>query len=551
MLHHVADDGTTSVTATATLPTSPSAVPSGRSVRLGRHRYPVVLPSRRDPRLQLAAIIVTLQVLGQTVLHFQLSIAQILISVLTCAVIEVVITLRRRRVLMWPASALLTGNGVAFILRVPGTRPGEWWSTRGWWIFLLTAAVSILSKHVVQRHGRHVFNPSNVGLVACFLVLGSARTEPQYLWWGQMSPGLAATLTVIVVGGLLLTRRVQMFWVALAFWLTFAAATAVVTGVGHCMVAPWHVGLVCGPRFWTVVVLSPEVLVFLFFMITDPRTAPETAPARLAYATTVGLIAAVCLAPQRTEFATKVAILLALTLVCGAAPAVRRLWPRMASLGIPRRAGALALACVSILACALLVTAARQGSPGPAAAAPRLAPSPVVVSTATVPPFDPSAYSTTIPITPVPVVEGPLPSITVTAAARASDPAVTADLARRIVTDVIGDLAGERQALATNDITLADEVDGQPRRADLLWAIHVHGLTGTTTVRDYRFTRVTIGLTRPAGGSQASPQLSLTMQGTVVVSEIDPFGIAHPQPSVPFRGTFLVTEALRYVIDGA
>ena len=75
---------------------------------------------------------------------------------------------------MWPASALLTGNGVAFVLRVPGTEHGDWWSLRGWWIFVGTAAVSLLSKYVFKWRGEHVFNPSNIGLVLCFLVLGRA-----------------------------------------------------------------------------------------------------------------------------------------------------------------------------------------------------------------------------------------------------------------------------------------------------------------------------------------------------------------------------------------
>ena len=94
--------------------------------------YPVVLPKLRDPRLHLAATITSLQVIGQVGFHFQLSIAQILISLATCAVLEVAIALRRRHVLLWPASALLTGNGVAFVLRVPGTVHGDWWSVRGW-----------------------------------------------------------------------------------------------------------------------------------------------------------------------------------------------------------------------------------------------------------------------------------------------------------------------------------------------------------------------------------------------------------------------------------
>src|SRR5437660_12821827 len=141
--------------------------------------YPVLLPKLNDPRLHLAAVITSLQVLGQTAFQFRLSIAQILLSLLTCAVLEVGITFAQKRVFMWPASALLTGNGVAFILRVPGTRHGDWWSMRGAHIFAAVAALSLLSKYVIRFGDRHVFNPSNIGLVACFLILGSRYADPQ------------------------------------------------------------------------------------------------------------------------------------------------------------------------------------------------------------------------------------------------------------------------------------------------------------------------------------------------------------------------------------
>src|ERR1044071_655937 len=134
--------------------------------------YPIVLPKLRDPRLHLAATITSLRVLGQVAFSFRLTIAQILLSLATCAVLEIAITFRQQRVLMWPASALLTGNGVAFILRVPGTEHGDWWSLRGWWIYVATAGVSLLSKYVVKWRGAHVFNPSHFGLVLCFLLLG-------------------------------------------------------------------------------------------------------------------------------------------------------------------------------------------------------------------------------------------------------------------------------------------------------------------------------------------------------------------------------------------
>jgi hypothetical protein len=161
------------------------------SLAIGVHgtRYPVVLPTVRDPRLHLAAVIVSLQILGQTAFDFRLSIAQILIALGTCAVLEVAIVCWRQRVLVWPASAVLTGNGTAFVLRVPGTHHGDWWSTRGWWIFAGTAAVSLLSRYVVRIGGSHIFNPSNVGLVLCFLVLGSSRAEPLDFWWARCRGG--------------------------------------------------------------------------------------------------------------------------------------------------------------------------------------------------------------------------------------------------------------------------------------------------------------------------------------------------------------------------
>src|SRR4029078_6544601 len=138
----------------------------------------IVLPKARDPRLHLAATIISLQILGQVAFDFRLPTARILISLRTCPILEIAITMRQQHVLMWPASALLTGNGVAFILRVPGTEHGDWWSLRGWWVFAGTAAVSLLSKYLVKWRGNHVFNPSNFGLVLCFVLLRRPRAEP-------------------------------------------------------------------------------------------------------------------------------------------------------------------------------------------------------------------------------------------------------------------------------------------------------------------------------------------------------------------------------------
>ena len=315
--------------------------------------YPVLLPNIRDPRLHLAAVIISLQVLGQVAFEFRLSIAQILVSLLTCAVLEMGIAFRRQHVILWPASALLTGNGVAFILRVPGTEHGDWWSMNGWWIFAATAAVSLLSKHLIQFRGGHIFNPSNFGLVLCFLLLGPEHADPLEFWWGPMAPWLALALAIIIGGGFAILRRLRLLHIAITFWVTFVASIAVLAASGHDMTARWHLGPVSDWYFWRVLAFSPEILVFLFFMITDPKTIPAGKVGRRVYAVSIGLLAALLLAPQTTEFGSKVAVLSALAIVCAARPVLvllaeaarRRGWDgRFAVRGASRAVGAAALA---------------------------------------------------------------------------------------------------------------------------------------------------------------------------------------------------------------
>ena len=218
---------------------------------------------------------------------------------------------------------MLTGNGVAFVLRVPGTAHGDWWSLRGWWIFVATAAVSLLSKHVIKWRGEHVFNPSNIGLVICFLALGRNRAAPLDFWWGPMSAWLVLALVVIVTGGFAILRRLHLLRVALGFWASFTAGIGILALAGHTMTARWHLGPISGFHLWWVLVTSPEVLVFLFFMITDPKTAPRLRRRASPTRSRSGCWPPLLIAPTTTEFAAKVALLGALAIVCTAMPLLR------------------------------------------------------------------------------------------------------------------------------------------------------------------------------------------------------------------------------------
>lgn len=321
-----------------------------RQVLIAGRPYEVVRPRLEDPRFHLASVIISLHVLGQTMLGFDISILQILVAVGTAGTIGFVVALVQDHRIAWPASAVLAGNGVAFILRVPGTRHGDWWSSRGWTIFAATAALAVCSKYVIRWKGRHVFNPSNLALVAAFLILGSSRADPLAFWWGPMSTGTFTALSVILVGGVAILVRLRVGLIAISFWSAFATSIGLVSATGHCMAAPWSFAPVCGRSFWWVLVTSPEVLVFMFFMITDPKTSPAGRVRRVVYGIGIGVVAGMLSAPQSTEFATKVAILSALLIVCAARPFYERRLPAKGSVNdrpidyvrgraLPRRQG--------------------------------------------------------------------------------------------------------------------------------------------------------------------------------------------------------------------
>ena len=200
-------------------------------------------------------------------------------------------------------------------------------SWHGWYLFAIVAGLSLLTKYVIKYRGSHVFNPSNVGLVAAFLILGSTRVEPLDFWWAPFGVWMALAYLIIIVGGVLITRRLHLLEMSAAFWITLTAGIGVVAASGHCMTARWSFTPVCGSRFWCLTLTSPEALIFLFSTITDPKTVPSGRVARLAFAASVALVCTLLVAPQTTEFSSKVALLAGLVVMCAARYPLERFFP--------------------------------------------------------------------------------------------------------------------------------------------------------------------------------------------------------------------------------
>lgn len=486
----------------ATTPGGPSL--HSTSLRIGHRVYPVMLPKLEDPRFHLACVIISLQVLGQAVLGFDLSVAQILVSVGTCALIETLVAFVSRGVIMWPSSALLTGNGVAFILRVPGTEHGDWWSMRGAHIFAAVAAFSLVSKYAVRWGERPLFNPSNIGLVVGFLVLGPQLADPQDLWWGPMSPGIAVTLFVIAAGGLAVTRRLGLLPLAVGFWATFACGTALLAVAGHCITARWHIGPLCDWSFWWVLVTSPEILVFMLFMITDPKTIPTDRHSRLWFGVGVGVLAVLSVAPQTTEYATKVAILMSLSVACAARPVGHRLarsetaieepGSRPAARWTHRVRRPLAGVGVAALLSASVLLLNRSAQP------PNTDRAEVPEQLAERPEFSPEDLR--------------VPDVSVDDEVVRLDPTME-DAAEALASDVVADLRIEERAIAEGDVRLAASALAGPRLAAAEEMMHT---TTAPTTTDYGVESLRVVLHREKASAQSLPFVAAELSGSATVN---------------------------------
>ena len=239
-----------------------------------------------------------------------------------------------------------------------------------------------MTKYVIRYRGNHVFNPSNIGLVVAFVVLGPTRVEPLDFWWAPLNVWMITAYAVIIVGGILITRRLRLLGLAGTFWVTLALGLGLLAASGHCMTANWAFAPVCGFDFWRVVVTSPEVLIFLFFMITDPKTVPAGRVGRIVFGALVAVASVLLMAPQTDEWGTKVGLLAGLVVISLARPILERLLPkpssetdqvaplasRLASGSGWRRVARLGVAALAVLVIGGSIVAAGAPARGPALA---------------------------------------------------------------------------------------------------------------------------------------------------------------------------------------
>jgi Na+-translocating ferredoxin:NAD+ oxidoreductase RnfD subunit len=209
------------------------------------------VPVRRKPLISLdnryvaPAFITCILLAGHLSFGILESYPKTLLAIVTSIALE--LTLGRIFLHKWlnPASAYITGISVGILVRSPA-----------YWPYALCAAISIMSKYVLRVKGRHIWNPSNFG-ISVMLFLAADTVASLSIQWGNY---LLPMLVIWALGSVIIARlhRFHITGIYVASFLAFAFLRSWMTG------SPWQseVAPITGPMYQ----------LFIFFMITDPKT---------------------------------------------------------------------------------------------------------------------------------------------------------------------------------------------------------------------------------------------------------------------------------------
>jgi len=164
-------------------------------------------------------------------------------------------------------SAYVTGLSLALLLKP---------QTGVLWPFALGAFLAIASKYVLAYRGRHLWNPSNFAISLLLVIAAGSVAILSHQWGNHLT-----TNAVIWGFGLLIAARVRVLHVTLTYVVCYALLAAARSAiVGTPVLA--ELGPITGPMYQ----------LFIFFMITDPKTTVGSMRGRIGVAALVAVVEA-------------------------------------------------------------------------------------------------------------------------------------------------------------------------------------------------------------------------------------------------------------------
>ncbi len=163
-------------------------------------------------------------------------------------------------------SAYITGLILALIISPPQT--GEYFSIIPF--LLLAPAIAMASKFLINIGKKHIFNPAALAVFVTAIVIGQSAS-----WW----VGTMAMLPFVIIGGIIMVRKLRQFDLVISFLLAAVITTIVVGSVNG------NIGSSLIRAF-----TGSALLFFAAVMLTEPLTLPPNRDGRIAYGILIGML---------------------------------------------------------------------------------------------------------------------------------------------------------------------------------------------------------------------------------------------------------------------
>ena len=221
--------------------------------------------SKIDPRYLIAFLITLVLVAAQLRYHMLGSYDRLVLALGVCLATEALLSWFDRGKVVNLLSAYISGISLTLLIKPQGG---------ALWPFALGGFLAISSKYVLRYRGNHLWNPTNFAIAALLLAAPDRVSVLSHQFGNDVTTNL-----VIWTFGLIIAARVGVIHITLTYVASFLVLNGVRAAVLGMPVMP-EIAPITGPMYQ----------LFVFFMITDPRTVVRGRRLQIVVAVSIALM---------------------------------------------------------------------------------------------------------------------------------------------------------------------------------------------------------------------------------------------------------------------
>lgn len=216
---------------------------------------------RNDPRFYQITVQIVLLFYGIGWLHFEISWFEVFILISSALCTQYILTTTLELPHFEPKSALISGLSLSLLIRAEEI-----------WLLIFAAVLTIVSKFALRWKEKHLFNPSNFGIIAMMLISGKVWVSTGQ--WGNVA---LFGFALACLGGWVVYKSLRSD-IVIAFLICYIAIfVGRAMWLGDPLSIPLHQ------------MQNGTFLLFSFFMISDPKMTPNSRIGRIILAFLVAM----------------------------------------------------------------------------------------------------------------------------------------------------------------------------------------------------------------------------------------------------------------------